>query len=211
MRFAFACCAPLLALAACSYKYPGDVGIDGSGGDDASDAEPGDGPAGPDAPTDAPSLPAFDVAYPMEWRFSVAGPVSGFILIVNTGPSPLSLSSFQISAISDDHPTATVRITSGIASSTVLQPDTAGGALSGLSQNLFIGSGLVMENWAERTSDFLSIEIQNAPAGDYDINVNLAISLDGKTVALPTIVHMVDAGGTIFADPLVGRRVQVFR
>ncbi len=163
-----------------------------------------------DAGIDAPGLPAYDIAYPSEWRMSVAGPATGFVVIVNTGTAPLSLSTFQVVSLSDDHPTAVVRVTSPGSFGETIQPDTAAGFLSGLAEQLLIGAGLVPEPWTVRSSDFLSLELLNAPAGTYDVGVNLAIELDGRPAALPMTIHVVP-GPTVYLDPLVGRRVTVYR
>ena len=163
-----------------------------------------------DAGIDAPGLPAYDIAYPSEWRMSVAGPTSGFIVIVNTGTAPLSLSTFQVVGLSDDHPTAVVRITTPGSFGETIPTDAAAGFLSGLSEQLLIGAGLVPEPWNLRTSNFLSLELINAPPGTYDIAVSLAVELDGRPAALPMTIHVVP-GPTVYLDPLVGRRVTVYR
>jgi hypothetical protein len=202
--------AALLGLAGCPYEYPGDVEPDAATTDAPTTDAPATDATSIDAATDAPGLAAFDIAYPSEWRFSVAGPAEGFILIVNTGPSPLSLATFQVSAVSDDHPTAVARVTSPSSSGTTLQPGQAGGQLSGLSEQLLVGSGLVTEPWADRTSALLALELLNAPAGTYDVAVNLTVSLDGRDALLPTTIHVVP-GPTVYLDPLVARRVMVYR
>ncbi|MBK7078177.1 MAG: hypothetical protein IPH44_38520 [Myxococcales bacterium] len=189
--------------AGCQFDRPEDVGDAGA---DATDAPV----VAIDAPVDAPGLAAYDIAYPAEWRMSVQGPATSFIVIVNTGPSPLSLSTFQVTGLSDDHPTAVVRVTSPGSFGDTLQPDTAAGALSGLAETLLIGSGLVPEAWSVRTTDFLSLELLNAPAGTYDIAVNLTVELDGRPASLPMTIHVVP-GPTIYLDPLVGRRLTVYR
>ena len=42
------------------------------------------------AMTDAPGARAFDIAYPSEWKFSVAGPIGQYFLIINTSTTPLN-------------------------------------------------------------------------------------------------------------------------
>ncbi len=199
--------APALLLATlaagCQFDRPSDIG---DAGTDATDA-----PAvAVDAPADAPGLAAYDIAYPAEWRMSVSGPATSFIAIVNTGPSPLSLSTFQVTGLSDDHPTAVVRVTSPGSFGDTIAPDNAAGRLSGLAEALLISSGLVMEPWSVRTTDFLSLELLNTPPGTYDIAVNLTVELDGRPASLPMTIHVVP-GPTIYLDPLVGRRLTVYR
>jgi hypothetical protein len=204
-----------LTLAACKFPELPPIDVDGTATDGATTAV--DAPAldaaedgSMDAPTDAPLLPAFDIAYPSEWRFSVSGPAEAFILIVNTGPSPLSLATFQVSSVSDNHPTAVARVTSPSSSGTTLQPNDAGGMLSLLSEQLLVGSGLVTEPWVDRTSQLLALELLSAPAGTYDVAVNLTISLDGRDAPLPMTIHVVP-GPTVYLDPLVARRVMIYR
>lgn len=188
-----------------SDQYIGD-GLAGTCVSDDLDA------SGADArePVDGPPTPAFDVAYPSEWRFSVAGPTDGFMLIVNTGPAPLSLATFQVTSISDDHPTAVVRVTTPGSFGEALQPGTAGGRLGGLAEQLLVGSGLVTEARADTASSYLSLELINAPAGTYDIAASLTVALDGRDVAMPMTIHVVP-GPTIYLDPLVARRVVISR
>lgn len=127
----------VLGLGACKFPELPPLETDGGSDDARSDSASSDGMF--DGNIDAPGVLAFDVAYPAEWRFSVAGPVSGFVLVVNKRPNPLALSSFQVSSISDDHPTATVRITSPGAFGAMLPANNAGGALSMLSEQLLVG------------------------------------------------------------------------
>lgn len=202
MRFASAI-ALLGAVACAACKFPELPPIE-------PDA-PGDGADAPsDSGVDAAGLPAFDVAYPEEWRFSVAGPATAFLLVVNTGPSPLSLSTFQVASISDNHETAVVRVTSPVSFTDVLQPNTAGGQLTAASQQLLVGNGLVTEPVTAPDADLLSLELINAPPGTYDIAVNLSVELDGVVAAMPMTIHVVP-GPIVYLDPLVGRRTMWFR
>ncbi|MCE9574542.1 MAG: hypothetical protein K8W52_15445 [Deltaproteobacteria bacterium] len=184
----------------CQGPASADAGVDASMVDGAP----------PDALVDAATLPAYDIAYPSQWTFSVSGPATGFVLIANTSSTPLSLSTFQVTSVSDNHPTAVARVTSPSSPGTILQPHTAGGSLSQLSDNLLRGSGLVMESWADRDTNLLSLELLNAPAGTYDVAVSVTVSLDGRDVAIPMTIHVVP-GPVIYLDPQVARRVSVFR
>ncbi|MCW5806619.1 MAG: hypothetical protein KIT31_29920 [Deltaproteobacteria bacterium] len=180
-----------------------------------SELDVGDGVSGAcveapaDAGVDAPRTPAFDVAFPKAWRFSVAGPISGYLLVINRGVTPLSMTSLNLVSITDDHPTAFARVTASPSKESI-SPGLAGGALSGLSQNILVDTGLVTETRTATTADYLSLEISNFPQGTYDIHVELKLELDGLTFTMPMTVHVVPAP-TILADPLVGTRVTVFR
>jgi hypothetical protein len=192
----------VVALGACKFPYPPPVESDAVDGTllDASI----------DGSTDAPPIPFFDVAYPSDWKFSVSGPTHGFVLIVNTGTAPLGLATFQVTSVSDDHPTAVARVTAPTTPGAILQPGNAGGALSEGAQSLLITSGVVPEAWSDRKSDLLSLELVNAPSGTYDVAVNLTIELENHDVPLPMTIHVVP-GPTIYLDPILARRVRVYR
>jgi len=161
-----------------------------------------------DAIPDA-AVRAFDIAYPSDWKFSVAGPVDGYLLVVNTGAVPLNMGGLQLVSISDDHPTANVRINAYPFETTVL-PGQAGGFLTPLSKNVLVDSGLVPELRTDVNSNYLDIELVNAPAGTYDINVDLTLNLDNVAVPLSFVVHVVP-GMVVFADPLIGKRSIIYR
>jgi hypothetical protein len=152
---------------------------------------------------------AYELAYPSEWRFSVAGPVGGYLAIVNTSDAPLSLETLKVKSITDDHPTASVKITTSPFATSV-GPNEAGGFLTPLAKKVLVDSGLVSETRVDTNSDYLTIEIADAPEGTYDIKATLEISLDGLTTKLPMTIHVVP-GPTIFANPDVGKRIKVFR
>jgi hypothetical protein len=163
----------------------------------------------PDAASDpdAARTPAFDVAYGSAWRFSVSGPTGGFVSIINRGPVPLSMSGLQVASVSDDHPTASIRIIPNVGDTTV-GPGLAGGALSPIAEGLI--DPLVDEPRTDVDSDYLSIELVNAPSGDYDIAASLTIELDGSLVDLPIFVH-VEPGPTIWIEPTAAARATAFR
>lgn len=181
----------------CKFPFPADV--KGDAGSTVTDAA-----------IDARSFPAFDLAYPAEWKFSVAGPTSGFLLVVNTGPSPLNLASFQLRSISDDHSTAEARVTTQGGFNVILQPEQAGGQLSQQSESVLVQSLLVPESRIATDADLMTLELRNAPSGTYDVAATVTLSLDGIEASLPMTIHVVP-GPEIFLDPLVGRRDSVFR
>lgn len=150
----------------------------------------------------------FDVAYPEEWKFSVSGPISGYLLIVNAKGTALDTSTLEVRSISDDHPTAIVRVTANPVIATIATAR-AGGFVTPFSKTLLVDSGMVPEARVETNSDYLTLEIQDAPPGTYDINVNLVIGLDNIAIPLPMKIHMVP-GPSVYADPTVGKRVLVF-
>ncbi|MBK7078178.1 MAG: hypothetical protein IPH44_38525 [Myxococcales bacterium] len=151
--------------------------------------------------------PAYDVVYAKEWKFSVAGPVDGFALVVNTGKAPLSLASLTVKSVTDDHATATVRITASPATSS-LAPGTAGGKLSGLADTLF--APMAPEPRGDASTSYLAIEVADAPPGTYDINAKATIRLDGVDATLTMLIHVVP-GPTVYADPIAAARVSLNR
>jgi len=152
---------------------------------------------------------AFDVAYSSEWKFSVAGPVSGYLVVVNTSEDPLNLSTLQIKNVSDDHASASLAI-SVTPSNAIIQPGKAAGFVTPLSQKVLLDSGIVKEPRVETSSDLLNIEILNFTDGTYDFHATAEMSLDGVTTALPLTIHVVP-GPEIYADPMIGKRVAVSR
>jgi len=172
---------------------PADGGVDG----------------GFDAGIDAPGVHVFDIAYPNEWRFSVAGPISGYFLAINTNNVALDMTTLELKSIDDDHPSAIVRVTV-TPSPTVIEPATVGGALTPLSRQVLLDSGLVTEPRSDTASDYLTLEIENAPNGTYDINVDLIIAIDSIRIPMPMTIHMVPLT-TVFADPLIGKRKAIYR
>lgn len=155
---------------------------------------------------DATRTPAFDVAYGSEWRFSVAGPAGGFVSIINRGTAPLSMSDLQVTSISDDHPTASIRIIPNVSDTTV-GPGLAGGSLTPIAEGLI--DPLVDEPRTDVDSDYLSIELVNAPSGDYDIAALVTLELDGSTVDLPILAH-VEPGPTVWIEPTAAARATAF-
>ena len=151
--------------------------------------------------------PAYDVVYAKEWKFSVAGPVDGFVLVVNTGKAPLSLASLTVKSVTDDHPTASVRISASPSTAT-LAPGTAGGKLSGISDGLFLP--VAPEPRADAGASYLAIEVADAPPGTYDIDAEATIRLDGVDATLPMLIHVVP-GPTVYADPITAARLSLNR
>ena len=165
----------------------------------------------PSAPPDAAMKPAFDVAYPNEWRFSVVDPVPLSIMFINTNTDevPLSMSTLKVKSLEDDHPIAFVRIVT-TPSAALIGPGLAGGKVSLVANPIFFGSGLVTEARTDESSSYGTIEIQDAPQGTYDILVTAVLQLSGLDVPLSMTVHMVTDGETIFAEPEAGTRETVF-
>ena len=163
----------------------------------------------PAVPPDAPPVPAFDIAYPKEWRISVAEPIGGFVLFVNAGVTPISMSTLQLRSVADDHPTAFVRITP-TSSAAMILPGVAGGNLTPLAEDVLVDTGIVTETRTDVGASYLSIELVDAPEGTYDIAVDVVLGLDGLDVPMGMTVHVLP-GPTIFANPEVGTRTPIFR
>jgi len=154
-------------------------------------------------------VPAFDVAYPDVWRRSLPDQIPFDLIVIATNSTALSMSSLQLKSISDDHPTANVRLIFQ-ALSTMVPAHQAGGKIVQLAEPVLIGSGLVTETRADTNTSYVEWEVQDAPPGTYDITVNAVLTLDGIDVPLHFIVHMV-AGPTIYLDPEQGTRAKLTR
>jgi len=202
-----ACVLVGLFMCGCSFKPPPDVDNDASREDAATQAV--------DAMADAVAIdangePAFDIGYPHEWKFSISGPISAYILVANTSNNALSLSTFQVQSVSDDHPTAEVTVTAPMTHSESVTPGTMAGELSGFSHDVLVKSGLFPESNLLPEVNFLTLGLENAPAGTYDIHAQLTVELDGIDVELPMTIHHVP-GPVVYADPLLGSRVAAYR
>jgi hypothetical protein len=162
-------------------------------------------------PPDAALVPAFDVAYPNEWRFTVGSgqPIVLDLMFMNRGVSPLSMSTLNVRSLSDDHPIAFVRVVT-TSSSADIPPGSAGGRILPIAEPIMIGSGLVPEPRTDTTSSYATVEFIDEPTGTYDITVDVLLTLDGLDVPLHMVMHM-EPGPTIFADPEMGTRATVFR
>jgi hypothetical protein len=134
--------------------------------------------------------PAFDIAYVDTWRISIPEPVTSFAVIINTSGAPLDLSTFHVSALSDDHPTGAAMVEAD-ASLAIGMPGQAAGALTTQAELLLVTSGLVPEARTETQMSFMSLAMANFPSGTYDVEIEASVSLDGVELLLPFTVHMV--------------------
>ena len=89
----------------------------------------------------------------------------------------------------------------------MILPQAAGGQLSTLSEDLLLNSGIVPETRADVNSNYLTIELVDAPAGTYDIAVAVVLGLDGLDVPFSMTVHVLPFP-PIFGNP---RWVRAFR
>jgi len=53
-----------------------------------------------------------------------------------------------------------------------------------------------METRSDTTSDYLTLAVENAPSGTYDINVNLELAIQGIRFPVPMKIHVLPAGGS---------------
>ena len=149
----------------------------------------------------------FDVAYASEWKFSVDGPVGGYMLVVNTSNAPLHLDTVQVVSVTDDHPVANVQIVAKPIQPVAIAPGKAVGMLTPLSKAVLVDSGFVQDSWQSTDAhDLLSIGLMNAPKGTYDIHATANLVVVGKPVSLAFTIHVVD-DTTVFADPSTAARV----
>lgn len=152
--------------------------------------------------------PLFDVAYANEWTFSIDGPVSGFVVVINTSDQPLTIDGIEAtSVISDRAPSISVSTKQN--TSHVLAPGAAIGALSGITASVFSSSKLVPEPIADKV-DLLAIGLKNMHAGTYDVESSTTIRINGTSVELPITIHHIDSHD-IHADATSARRVSVYR
>ncbi|MBA2539528.1 MAG: hypothetical protein H0V17_07835 [Deltaproteobacteria bacterium] len=153
----------------------------------------------PPIPPDAPLVAAFDVAYPNVWRFSVAGPVGISVMFINTSVNPFSTSTLEVRELSDDHPTAFIRLTAS-PSLVNIPPGFAGGKIAPIAEPFLTDSGLVSEPRTDTDSSYVGMELVDAPSGTYDIAVGAVLGLDGLDVPLNMTIHVVP-GPIIAVDP----------
>lgn len=153
------------------------------------------------------ATPAFDIAYPNVWRRTVVDQLPFDLMVINTSDAPISMSSLAIKSISDNHPTATVRLVK-MPAGTMVPPHKAGGFIVPLAEPILVGSGLVPEVRADTNSSYLEYEIIDAPVGTYDIVTDAIMTLDSSDFFLHFTIHMVE-GQTIYADPEAGFRLSV--
>jgi hypothetical protein len=133
----------------------------------------------PPPPPDAALKPAFDVVYPSEFRSSVNDPVMFSMMFVNTDVSPLSMTTLQVRQLTDDHPTAFVRIVT-TPSSANIAPGFAGGSVDSFAATFFFDSELVTEPRTDQTSIYANIEFVDAPDGLYDITFDAVLALPSQ-------------------------------
>jgi hypothetical protein len=160
-------------------------------------------------PPDAALKPAFDVVYPSEFRSSVNDPVMFSMVFVNTDVSPLSMTTLQVRQLTDDHPTAFVRIVT-TPSSANIAPGFAGGSVDSVAATFFFDSGLVTEPRTDPNSIYATIEFVDAPNGLYDIAVDAVLGLDGLDVPLHVTIHR-EPKPTIFREVEAAARTQIFQ
>lgn len=162
-----------------------------------------------DATVDAPGIPFIDVAYPSEWNFSITGPVSGYFLVINRSNHPLDMTTLHVESVTDDNATAFIQVKSKTLTTTIPQAS-AGGALSGESTMLLVDSGLVTEPRSNTSDDWLNIEVDSAPAGNYDIHATVVAVVENHPIQMLMTIHHLQSQ-TIYADPVVAKRVTIFQ
>jgi hypothetical protein len=161
-----------------------------------------------DGGADATRSPAFDIAYPDQWKFSINDQIDGFLQIINTSDRSMSTATLAVKSMTDDHPTGSIVIVAAPSSMTIF-PGEAGGELSGASEQLF--ASLVTEPRTDLTSDYLSMRLVDFPAGTYDIEATLVITLEGRDVSMPMTIHHLPGNPGVYADPIRGKRISVTR
>jgi hypothetical protein len=153
-------------------------------------------------------VPAFDVIYIDEWKLSYDVPISGSLVIINKGASPLSFETLHVKFIDDDSPRVAAIATVNHAIPDYLSLDEAAGAVSDAARPL-VGA-LLEERIVYEMTDLLRVDFAATGNIAYELKVSLVIQLDGLDVSLPMTIHHVP-GPVIYSDPLHAVRVSAFR
>lgn len=172
------------------------------------DAAPSDGAAVDTASIDAmgdAGMAAFDVIYGDDWRIAVDATNSGWFLLVANGNSDPDLSTIQITAISDDHPLATVRIVANPITGLITHGRVAG-AIFIDNQTVYLAG--IPEQRSYVNEGLMSLTLLDAPAGDYMINTHLEGKVNNIPFALDFKVHHVDSPIT-YCSPETVKRLTV--
>lgn len=166
----------------------------------------------PPLPPDAALKPAFDVVYPNVWRFNVTGqPFPLDLIVVNTGVSPLFMTTLQVKSLNDDHPTAFVRLTAfPTSASPPIPPGQAGGKILPNAESILLTPELLPELRTDTESIYAEFEIVDPPTGAYDIEASAILALDGIEFPVNMTIHMEDLQGPVVADPEQGVRISLF-
>ncbi len=119
------------------------------------------------------------------------------------------MATLQVRQLTDDHPTALVRIVT-TPSPADIAPGFAGGRVITDAEPIYFDSGLVSEPRTDQNSNYAQIEFIDAPQGSYDITLDAVFGLDGIDVPLHITIHR-DPGPTIYGNPEAAVRTQLFK
>lgn len=180
-----------------------DAAPDGNG-IDASDNED----AAIDAPIDAALVPAFDVIYGDPWRFSVNDATNdGWFILVANGTVDPDLSTIEVTALSDTHPTAIIRVLVPEVTGTIVHGRAAGKIFV---DNETAYNNAIPEPKSFTTSALMTMTLLDSPEGTYDFDVNMMVSVNGISFPLDFLVHRVPVG-IVYSAPDAPKRKTVYR
>ena len=156
-----------------------------------------------DAAVDADTRSAmFDVIYGDEWRISVDAMNDGWFLLVANGATDPDLSTIKVVSVSDSHPLAIVRIVAPPATGVPVHGHAAG-KISVDNQALY--GAAIPETRSYVDTPLLSLELLDAPAGDYTLDVHVEVSVNALTIPFDFKIHHVESPTTYFAPEAVKR------
>lgn len=160
-----------------------------------------------DAPLDAPRVLAFEVISGDDWRIAVDATNDGWFLLAATGTVDPDLSTLQLKAVSDTHPTATVRVAAMPATGVVVHG--------------YVGGKIFSDNAALYTTAFtepriytdqviLTLQLLDAPPGEYTFDAHIELSVSAVDFSLDFTIRHVDSAIT-YLTPTVVKRIPVYR
>lgn len=156
-----------------------------------------------DAATDADTRSAmFDVIYGDDWRISTDGTNDGWFLLVSNGAVDPDLSTIKVLSVNDSHPLAIVRVVAPPASGVMVHGRAAGKIFID-NQALYAAS--VPEPRSHIDVPLMNLELLDAPAGDYLLDVHVEVSVDEINIPMDFKIRHVDSQTTYFAPEAVKR------
>jgi hypothetical protein len=157
----------------------------------------------PDAPVDGmsidspPAITRFDVGYINDIVIVPLNTTSihTMVLVVNKGTLPLHLDTASVLTFSDDNTSFGWMFLKRTASTTALDTDRAGGALSPPTRAVIVDMGYVSERIDDNTLDFEMDFTGNPPSGAVD-NAQAVIRIDGVDAVLKFKITTVASGNS---------------
>ncbi|HMG56530.1 MAG TPA: hypothetical protein VK601_23685 [Kofleriaceae bacterium] len=153
-----------------------------------------DGPA--DASTDSAPVAVikYDVAYINDLTLTTSiSNVHGILLVVNKGTAPLKLSTAAVVTYSNDFPGITWEFSKNGATTTMLVPGHAAGAIGPDVTAKLVDSGLVPEPIDDNTLDFTMTFPMEPPSG-LTLHAQAVLQIESANIVLPFTLEIVGSG-----------------